>query len=346
MYFATKGNITKQIQKQNRQFYIDSGWVITKDENEPYDFYDYEIVNEKGNCLQPIVINGESFFGYSSYACINTKTYVEEPSRTIDGSIPNLIDHDTFIVPQVDISFSYMTMHDFRRFLKAITPNEFNVTYYDFEIDKSVTYKMYCKTREMSKIFNKGFEILAVTDQKISLVATLNDLEYLKLRYYDNVKSINPQTGSEEYILFQENNMIFGNNYSVLTGNDITHFKEEKDYNDYKLSAWYTQPNEGGLKYLPNEVLTATNDLDLYASWIKTPTEYIITYVLNGGINNSLNIHKYTYNDKNITLYNPTKSGKTFLGWFTTPSFVESTRIKSISNEKPSNITLYAKWSE
>lgn len=174
MYFATKGKITKEIQKQDRYLYENMGWTITTDGNNPYDEYDYDMVNAKGNCLQPIIINGFEFQGYSAFFCINTKTYVEEPQRTLDGSIPNINDYETFIVPRVKVSFKYMTIDEFRNFLKAIEPNEFEVTYYDYELNKKVTHKMYCEPREMAKIFNKGYEILAIQEQEISLIGTLN----------------------------------------------------------------------------------------------------------------------------------------------------------------------------
>lgn len=266
MYFATKDNITKEIQKQDRELYSNLGWSITTDGNNEYDEYDYELANKKGNCLQPIIINGEQFQGYSSFFCINSKVYVEEPERTYDGSIPNINDYETFIVPRVKISFKYMTISDFRRFLKAITPNEFNVTYYDYETNQNVTYKMYCETREMSKIFNRGYEILAIQEQEISLIATLNNIDYLTITYNDNVTYYDEKKGTNLYYNYRKQNMIFGNTYSIDTGN-VTHHKEESDTKTYRFKSWNTRVDGKGIKYLANEVITATNDLILYAQW-------------------------------------------------------------------------------
>lgn len=343
MYFATKNNITKEIQKQDRYLYESMGWTITTDGNNPYDEYDYDMVNDKGNCLQPITINGEVFQGYSSFSCINTKTYVEEPQRTLDGSIPNINDYDTFIVPRVKVSFKYMTIQDFRRFLKAITPNEFPVTYYDYEIDKIVTYNMYCEPREMATIFNKGYEILAVTGQEISLIATLNDVNYLNIRYYDNSIYVDEQTGENKYYLFDVKQMVYGNNYALSTGDDFIHNTDKKGYT-YKLSTWNTQPSGNGVQYLPNSIITATNDIDLYAQWIESLTIYTITYVMNGGENSTYNPTNYNVESDTIRLYNPRKTGYTFSGWYTDSSFVESKKITEIKKGSYGNITIYAKW--
>ena len=47
------------------------------------------------NELSKIKIGGEEFtgIGYQGLMTVNTKTYVEEPVRTNDGSIPNIDDH-------------------------------------------------------------------------------------------------------------------------------------------------------------------------------------------------------------------------------------------------------------
>ena len=256
MYYATKDNVTKEIPKHDAEYMQMLGWEITASPDENYNPYIYGMAKEKGNCLEPIIINGERFDGYSDFYCINTKTYVEEPSRTLDGSIPNINDYDTFIVPRVQISFKYMTIQDFRRLLKAITPNEFNVSYYDYETDNYVTYKMYCEPREMAKIFNKGYEILAVTEQKVSLIGTLNDMEYLTIMYFDTIEQ-------KEYTQLSKSNLVFGNYYT------IKEIPEELQKQGYKFEGWNTKFNGDGTKYLENEVFQATKHLRLYSQWKK-----------------------------------------------------------------------------
>lgn len=178
-YLATKNGVTKGIYKGTEDFYRDNGWTITINGNYEGDIdpYDIEEVKNAGlEFLQPIIINGYSFEGYSTFTCINTKTYVAEPERTLDGSIPNINDYETFIVPRVKVSFAYMTLEDYRRFLNAISEyNEFDVSYYDYEIGEKVTHKMYIEPREMQELYNKGYQLLGMLNTEISLIGTLND---------------------------------------------------------------------------------------------------------------------------------------------------------------------------
>ena len=57
----------------------------------------------------------------------------------------------------------------------------------------------------------------------------------------------------------------------------------------------------------------STGNKTFTAQW--TPKAYTITYVLDGGINNSQNPSTYTVESKAITLKNPTKEGYKFVGW-------------------------------
>lgn len=74
----------------------------------------------------------------------------------------------------------------------------------------------------------------------------------------------------------------------------------------------------------------------LQAHW--TPTKYTITYILNGGTNNSSNPSKYTI-EQNVVFEAPTKQGYTFAGWFN-----NSTQITNISVGTTGPITIEAHW--
>ena len=73
-----------------------------------------------------------------------------------------------------------------------------------------------------------------------------------------------------------------------------------------------------------------------------TPSTYSISYQLNGGTNHKSNLSRYS-TGTNVTLYNPTRKGYTFGGWYTSSSFSGNkvTSIAGISRD----YTLYAKWS-
>ena len=68
---------------------------------------------------------------------------------------------------------------------------------------------------------------------------------------------------------------------------------------------------------------------------------YDITYVLDGGINDSSNPSTYNVED-NVIFANPTKTGYTFAGWYKDSQFKDE--VDSITKGNTGNITLYAKW--
>lgn len=140
------------------------------------------------NELATIKINGESFYGigYDGLMTVNTKTYVESPSRSSDGSISNINDYVTFIVPRCKVNFRYFTIEDYQRLCRAITSNEFIVEYFDKQLGVRVSYKMYAEPEEMTKLYNVGTSVIGVLDYEVSFVATLNDLDYFTIKYDAN----------------------------------------------------------------------------------------------------------------------------------------------------------------
>lgn len=145
--------------------------------------------------LGKIWINGQEFSGmsYQGFSTVNTKTYVEEPSRANDGSIPNINDYDTFVVPRCKINFKYLNIKDYQRLCEAVQSNEFLVSYYDKQfIDPKtgtllkVEHKMYCEPEEMAKLYNVGTDVFGVLDYEVSFIGTLNDLETFTVTYDGN----------------------------------------------------------------------------------------------------------------------------------------------------------------
>lgn len=117
----------------------------------------------------------------------------------------------------------------------------------------------------------------------------------------------------------------------------------------YGIIYWSTKPNGGGTKYYPGKVYsglrtTDQDSIELYAKW--GMKSYSINYeygdVDESGISNS-NPATFTYAyNKTIILKNITKTGYTFKGWYTDPSFADEYKVTSISRSKCEDITLYA----
>ncbi len=78
-------------------------------------------------------------------------------------------------------------------------------------------------------------------------------------------------------------------------------------------------------------------DTNLMAQW--RLVEYTITYELDGGTNNPSNPTKYTIEDDEITLLDPTKSGYTFAGWYNGTEAISSIEAGSFGD-----LTLTAHW--
>ena len=103
----------------------------------------------------------EEFKGVGTLLTTNTKNYVDSPSRMNDGSMPNLPDHDSFIVPRAKFTFPLLKIEDYQRLCRCICQaNEFPVTYFDKQIGEFVTHNMYCEPEEMSRLFNIGSKIV------------------------------------------------------------------------------------------------------------------------------------------------------------------------------------------
>ncbi|HOV14876.1 MAG TPA: InlB B-repeat-containing protein, partial [Spirochaetota bacterium] len=75
---------------------------------------------------------------------------------------------------------------------------------------------------------------------------------------------------------------------------------------------------------------------------ILAANEYLISYVLDGGVNNSSNPSTYFSTGPRIVFFEPTKTDKVFGGWFTEGTFTNS--ITDIPAGSTGNKTVYAKW--
>ena len=92
-----------------------------------------------------------------------------------------------------------------------------------------------------------------------------------------------------------------------------------------------------------NEIYTYNNFSYQYATL--NYGKYTITYVLNGGKNNTKNPTTYLTTNT-VELEKPTRAGYTFVGWYTTSKYESNTQLVQIDAGTAGNITLYAKWSK
>lgn len=288
------------------------------------------------NRLTDISINGQIFKGYSDFTCINSKTYVVEPERTIDGSIPDINNYVTFFVPRVQIVFKYMKLEDYQRFLTAIEPNEFTVSYFDYTKGEVVYHKMYAEPQELEKIHTYRLEVLGILNKTISLIGTLNNIETFSLTYLAN-----GGVGGESGRSFVQGEWI-----QISTGVNLSR-------EGYTLKEWNTLADGTGVSIIPGTYkIGEDSNLKLYAIWEKT-SSYALNFDYNGAEKTDEEDTENWITSKSVilgqsigTLPQPTRDGYTFDGWFVyidyPPSKYEDNQVYTTKG----STTLVAKWTE
>ena len=113
----------------------------------------------------------------------------------------------------------------------------------------------------------------------------------------------------------------------------------------YTFTGWNTSATaeDSGTSYDDQGKITTSSNVTLYAQW--KANEYDITYKLNGGTAGESAPSTHTY-DTATTLVDPTRTGYTFGGWFTSSDF-SSKKVTSLgATDYTNDITLYALWTK
>jgi uncharacterized repeat protein (TIGR02543 family) len=106
----------------------------------------------------------------------------------------------------------------------------------------------------------------------------------------------------------------------------------------YTFTGWYTAVS-GGSQKTASTAVTTTGDHTLYAHW--TADIFTLSFNSNGG--STVSSTSITYGNKYGTLPSPTKTGYTFVGWYTAASGGSKVSSSTLATTA-SNHTLYARW--
>ena len=164
------------------------------------------------------------------------------------------------------------------------------------------------------------------------------------------ITSIGAEDYTEDITLYAKwtllsNTVTFNPNGGTLSGDTKKEYDPDKTYGTlptptrkgYDFGGWFKNQACTGTAVKSTD--TVTDDHTLYAKWTATP--YAITYVLDGGTNNSSNPASYTIEDT-VTLKDPEKEGHTFLGWYEDAAF--NKQVTGISKGTIDAKIFYAKW--
>ena len=117
----------------------------------------------------------------------------------------------------------------------------------------------------------------------------------------------------------------------------------------YTFNGWNTVANGSGTAYTDGQTvenLTAADGaaITLYAQW--EAVTYSITYERKGGMAGEGCPDTYRVSDTTFQLGSPSRAGYEFLGWYTTPNFLASSKVTTLPGSYAQDLTLYAKWEE
>jgi uncharacterized repeat protein (TIGR02543 family) len=120
---------------------------------------------------------------------------------------------------------------------------------------------------------------------------------------------------------------------------DLSAYLSIYDSDNIKIWEEFANESETFKTHLPKDTYTIKVEGSYSTGAYKLKiyrSGYKITYVLNGGQNNSQNPSSYT---SSVTLKNPTRKGYTFAGWYTDKNFKH--KVTKLSGK---SCTVYARW--
>ena len=112
--------------------------------------------------------------------------------------------------------------------------------------------------------------------------------------------------------------------------------------NGYVFEGWYENADKETGGIISSIPFGSSGDKTFYAKW--SPTNYIINYELDGGVNFLEAPGSYTIESSTINLGTPTRKGYIFEGWYENADKETGGIISSIPLGSSGNKTFYAKW--
>ena len=193
----------------------------------------------------------------------------------------------------------------------------------------------YIREQQISPVSSKGMTFLGWFDKKNDIEVVEGTCIYSDTELYAKWEIINYKIDYELNSGSFSDVNVAKTSYTIKDSFELT----EPVRNGCKFLGWFTDE-----ACKENKVTSVTageiGDKKFYAKW--EIITYSVTYVLNGGTNNSLNKESYTVED-NVWLTEPEKTGYEFAGWYETEDFTDS-RLWWYLSGTTGNKIVYAKW--
>ncbi len=274
---------------------------------------------------QNLTTNAFSRTGYT-YNGWNTKANGSGTSYTDGQSVSNLTTTDG---GTVNLYAQWTAHHYSVRFNgNGSTSGSMSNQGFTYDVAQNLTNNAFTRAFTVTYNYNGG----TGSNNNATATATFNGWATSAggSKVYNNQQSVSNLTATNNGIV---------DLYANWTDNSVTLPTPTKT--GYTFAGWYSDEGltvkvgDAGKGYTPNA------NISLYAKW--TLVTYTITYNLNGGSVATANPTTYDVETATITLNNPTKTGYTFLGWYTNSNFT-GTAVTTIAHGSTGDVELWAKW--
>lgn len=231
--------------------------------------------NYQKTTLDRIEIDGNVILGYFEYSFLSEKSYFEQPTRSLDGSMENINTHTTFLTPRLIIKYDMMNIEDYRTLMTLLqSKNEFTVTCYDIVRDKRVTHKMYAAPTQMPIIYQKYLMALGIKEFSLELIGTNNGVKSHTVTYDYNIPvpyDVSFPQGTATQTFKQNSSGVVGENATYTLNETTYHLSSNKTTellgNQYKFQSWNTKKDGSGFTYINGDAYFINYSQTLYAQW-------------------------------------------------------------------------------
>lgn len=123
--------------------------------------------------------------GREMLECTNQLNYKTSPSRQSEGSMENINNYESFVVPQLKVGFKLIRHDEYDKLRSLLLAKRtFILRYYDVDFNRFVYHEMYAHPDELKNFFNLGERVIGLQNFSLTFVGTLNGKDAVMGREY------------------------------------------------------------------------------------------------------------------------------------------------------------------